>query len=312
MAGTAFEQTLRTYGPDRTAPTRLTPAQARAYCRRLAGSHYENFTVASRLAPRRLRPHLCHLYAYCRWADDLADEVDNQRRSLELLDWWENELKRCYRGEADHPVFVALRETIRQFDLPQQPFVDLLSAFRQDQHCRRYETADELLDYCRRSANPVGRLVLHLGRRSDAERISLSDSICSGLQWINFCQDVSRDWQSGRLYLPAEVRGRHGCDDERFGRGPADGRLRQILKEEVERAEAMLLAGLPLCERMPRGLRLPLRLFVGGGLSIAAAIRRQGFDVWRKRPTLSKFDKLRLLGKCIGGKSRWHTAGGDA
>ena len=176
-----FSDDLARYGPGTKFPP-LSPAESRRYCRRLARRHYENFAVLSLFLPRRLRQHVANVYAYCRWADDLADEIGDLQRSLELLDWWEAQIGDCYQGRAAHPVFTALSETIQKFHIPAEPFRDLLVAFRQDQRQTRYETAEDLLEYCRHSANPVGRLVLSLGECRDAEMDRLSDAICSGLQ----------------------------------------------------------------------------------------------------------------------------------
>ncbi len=289
---------LGQFGPESRAEHRFTADEAAAYCRRLTHRHYENFTVASVLLPRRLRPHFYAVYSYCRWADDLADETGDPQRSLGLLDWWQEELERCYAGEAEHPVFVALGPTIRAFEIPREPFLELLSAFRQDQQVTRYATHDEVLDYCRRSANPVGRLVLYLGRCHDNARVALADSICTGLQLINFCQDVARDWHAGRVYLPGETLERVGYDESMFAREECNGEFRAVLAEEVTRAEGYLHRGEPLVEWTPHELRLDVALFVAGGLALAQAIRRANYDVWQARPTLSKYSKLRLLTGC--------------
>jgi squalene synthase HpnC len=260
----------------------------------LARRHYENFTVASWLAPRRLRPHLAAVYAFCRWADDLADETSDPAHSLRLLGWWEEELRRCYAGEARHPVFVALAETIRARTIPAEPFADLLSAFRQDQRQSRYETAADVLDYCRRSANPVGRIVLFLGQCHDERTGALSDRICTGLQLVNFCQDVAQDFQRQRVYLPAETLARHGVPPSDLGREATSAALKRAVREEVDRAESYLLGGMPLVGIVPAGLRAAVELFVGGGLAIVAAIRRIEYDVCRVRPTVSRWAKARL------------------
>src|SRR5438128_3566264 len=168
--------------------------EARAYCGRLARNHYENFSVASVLLPRRLLGHFHAIYAYCRWADDLGDETGGGPEALALLGWWRDELLRCYDRRPTHPVMIALRPTIDRFRIPPEPFLDLLRAFEQDQKVKRYETLEQLLDYCRCSANPVGRLVLYVCRAHDAERVALSDAICTGLQLANFWQDVARDF----------------------------------------------------------------------------------------------------------------------
>jgi squalene synthase HpnC len=285
---------LARYGPHAGGPP-ASLAGARAYCRHLARAHYENFSVVSHLVPRRLRQHFCHIYAYCRWSDDLADETGDPARSLDLLDWWQQELDACYAGGATHPVFVALRETIRAFDIPAQPFHDLLTAFRRDQHQTRYETCEELLDYCRYSANPVGHLVLYLGGCADDVRRCLSDHICTGLQLVNFCQDVDRDYARGRVYLPLALQRRHGVDEAMLARRAATGPLRELVADMAERAESQLRDGLPLVKSAPPELRRQVALFAGGGLAIAKAIRRCDFDVWTKRPMLGRWGKLRLL-----------------
>jgi squalene synthase HpnC len=271
------------------------PDEARAFCRRLALSHYENFTVASWLLPRRLRQPFFNVYAYCRGADDLADEMGDASRSLALLDWWEGELRSCYAGHATHPVFVALRETIVEFQIPRQVFTDLLVAFRQDQQVTRYATAKELLSYCRFSANPVGHLILCLGNCYDDDLVALSDSICTGLQLANFCQDVARDYERGRIYLPQETWNAAGYTAEMFERRQFNAPFRQALALEVARAESQLVAGWPLIPRLPRELQWDVALFVLGGLSILSAVRRADYNVWASRPTVGKWRKLALL-----------------
>jgi squalene synthase HpnC len=299
MISAAFTVDLASYGPERCA-ARATPlAESRAYCRQLATTHYENFHVASALLPRHLRPHFHAVYAYCRWADDLADEVHDRQRSLALLRWWEDELHACYAGEVRHPVFVALRESIAEFSIPVAPFADLLVAFRRDQQIERYETSDDVLDYCRYSANPVGRLVLHLARAFDDARARLSDSICTGLQLANFCQDVASDFDRGRIYLPQET-----CRRFQYAVGDFAGRnynenFRNLMTAEVDRADSYLRAGLPLVDQMPRGLRGDIWLFAHGGLAILDGIRRARYDVWRSRPKISRLGKVRLLGGAL-------------
>jgi len=296
--GIMFSDDLQLYGPEALGPKPPSLRVSRNYCRRLARRNYENFTVASWLLPRRLRRHFFHVYAYCRWADDLADEAGDPRQALALLDWWEGELRACYRGEARHPVFVALGETIRQFGIPPDPFLDLLAAFRQDQRVQRYENLDQLLDYCRCSANPVGRLVLYLGKCHTAERVALADSICTGLQLANFCQDVVRDLDRGRIYLPQADCRRFGCDEAMLARRQYTEPLGQLLAAEVAEAEGFLRRGLPLVGLVPPELRLDVALFARGGLAILRAIRRQDYDVWSARPIVSKAEKLRLLVRC--------------
>ncbi len=293
-----FSRDLERYGPQAAIQKPLTRRQGRRYCRRLARRHYENFTVASRLVPRRLRQHVCNLYAYCRWADDLADEVDDPKQSLALLAWWEAQLRDCYRDRVVHPVFVALSETIGKFDIPIEPFIDLLVAFRQDQRLRRYESAEQVVEYCRYSANPVGRLVLYLGQCHTPDRVRLADCICTGLQLANFCQDVARDWQRGRVYLPQVACRRFGYDEAMFARHECNDAFRQLLAAQVDQADGWLREGLPLAAKMPPGLQLPVALFAQGGLATLEAIRRQDYDVWARRPTVSKWEKLRIATRC--------------
>jgi squalene synthase HpnC len=300
---TTFAAELARYGPaagefsEGNVPTL---GDSRAYCRRLARTHYENFTVASWLLPRSLRPHFYHIYAYCRWADDLADEIGEAEQSLRLLDWWEEQLRACYAGECRHPVFVALGETIREFDIPPQPFLDLLTAFRQDQCLDHYETFDDLLGYCRNSANPVGRLVLYLGRSHDDVRVRLSDSICTGLQLANFWQDLGNDWlQRRRLYLPLADCRRFGYNEADLDRRVATVEFRRLLAFEVDRAEAWLREGLPLVEQVPAPLGADVWLFIHGGLRILERIRAIDYDVWTRRPKVSRLDQARLVAGCI-------------
>lgn len=295
MASVSFTADLAEYGPQKGRVRAVPLAESRAYCRRLANTHYENFHVASALLPRALRPHFHAVYAYCRWADDLADEVHDPQQSLDLLAWWEDELRACYAAAPRHPVFVALAETIAEFSIPAEPFADLLVAFRRDQRVRRYQTTDEVLDYCRYSANPVGRLVLYLARSHDEPRVQLSDSICTGLQLANFCQDVAGDWDRGRVYLPQEACRATSYTDADFAARACNRNFRRLMTAEVDRAAGYLRAGLPLVELMPRALRGDIWLFVQGGLAILERIRRIDYDVWRVRPAVSKVTKVKLL-----------------
>lgn len=272
-----------------------TPDQARAYCRRLALAHYENFTVVSWLLPRRLRQPFYNVYAYCRWADDLADETAAPEHSLRLLDWWEGQLDRCYAGAADHAVFVALSETIAEFHIPRQVFADLLVAFRRDQQVSRYATADDLLEYCRYSANPVGRLILYLGKCYDETLAGWSDSICTGLQLANFCQDVARDYERGRIYLPQATWDATGYDEAMFAERRFNEPFRRAMEIEVRRAEECLVAGWPLVPCLPAELKLDVTLFLLGGLEILSAVRRADYNVWLCRPTVGKWRKLAML-----------------
>ena len=291
---------LAKYGPRARDVPPCSLEQAQGYCRRLTREHYENFSVSHFLLPRELRQHFCNLYAYCRWADDLGDEIESEEESLELLEWWESLVDVFYRESNYthvHPVFIALAGTVHKFSLPRQPLVDLLSAFRQDRVKTRYATWDELLDYCRLSANPVGRLVLHLGRCHNEETARLSDSICTGLQLANFWQDVRRDLELGRIYLPQNDLEQYRLTEDELKLGQPDRRFRELLKCEVARAEEFLRAGEPLVKLVSPQLRVSVQLFIDGGLAILAAIRRQGYDVWSRRPVVSKWTKLWLLAR---------------
>ncbi len=276
--------------------------EARAYCERLAKSHYENFSVATWFLPKRLRQHFYNVYAYCRISDDLGDEVGDPQQSLELLDQWEAELNACYAGSPKHPVFVALAETVKQFSIPQHEFSDLLIAFRQDQTITRFETFDDILAYCRYSANPVGHLVLYLCGYSDAERQQLSDYTCTALQLANFWQDVFVDYGKGRIYLPLEDLRRFGVTGGDIAQRRATPQFVAMMKFEVERARDWFARGLPLVKKVNRELAIDLELFSRGGQEILNAIERQGFDVLRARPEISKSRKLMLVLRAAMGK----------
>jgi len=290
----AFALELARYGPDACygAPR---PADAVAYCRRLARTHYENFTVASLFLPRRLIRHFHNIYAYCRWADDLADESGGGARALALLQWWREELDRCYDDAPHHPVMVALRETVRRFAIPREPFLDHLVAFEQDQRVTRYATFEQLLGYCRYSANPVGRLVLYLCEAFNDERARLSDCICTGLQLANHWQDVARDFAIGRVYLPEEDRKRFGYGDDDLAAKRFTPAFAELMRFEVARARELFERGLPLIEQMPGILQVDIDLFAQGGLAILRKIETMGWNVWEHRPVLSKREKAALL-----------------
>jgi squalene synthase HpnC len=284
-------------------------AEAREYCRRLARSHYENFSVASWFLPKRLRQHFFNVYAYCRISDDLADEVGNSVASLQLLDQWETELNACYDGHPRHPVFVALAETVHKFEIPKHEFADLLTAFRQDQTVRRYETFTDLLGYCRNSANPVGHLVLYLCGYRDSDRQLLSDYTCTALQFANFWQDVSADFARGRIYLPLEDLRRFGVSEEAIRDGENIPAFCEMMKFEVERAREWFAQGLPLIASVDRKLATDIELFSRGGQEILNAIEGQHFAVLGNRPAISKSRKLALVARAAMGKLVWKPAG---
>jgi len=268
--------------------------EARVWCRHLAETHYENFHVATWFLPEKLRPHFHSIYAYCRVSDDLGDEVGSKEVALALLDFWGQELDACYEGRTRHPVFVALAETIRACGIPKEPFADLLKAFRQDQTVTRYSSMDEVLKYCRYSANPVGRLVLYACGEASEEKFKLSDATCSALQLANFWQDVRVDWGKDRVYLPQEDMRRFGVSDATIAAGNATDEFRKLMRYEVDYARSLFAQGLPLIGMVSRDLAIDLDLFSRGGLEILRAVERCNYDVLSARPAISKGSKLAL------------------
>src|SRR5438874_10374349 len=252
------------------------PEVAQHYTRWLATHHYENFNVVSWLLPKALHQHFYNVYAYCRWADDLGDEVPDAARALELLAWWEHELDACYEGKPSHPVFVALRETIVAKDIPRQPFADLLKAFRQDQTVKRYANWDAVLGYCLYSANPVGHLVLYLCGYRDEQRQRLSDATCTALQLANFWQDVSRDLEKGRIYIPLDVARNHGLTERDIVERRLDERYVGLMQDLIARTRALFDRGLPLAKMVDKRLRVDLEMFSRGGLAVLDAIESIG------------------------------------
>jgi squalene synthase HpnC len=319
MASAILDQ-LDTFGPQRCQ--RLDYPRASAYAERLTRSQYENFTVVSWFLPQRLRNDFHHIYAFCRWADDLGDEVGDPSRSLELLSWWRQELDACYAGEPRHPVFVALERTIREHDIPRQPFDDLIDAFMQDQRVSRYATWDEVLDYCSRSANPVGRLVLYVAGYRDPARQRLSDATCTALQLANFWQDVRRDiLERDRIYVPQDVASAHGLDVELMasvvrseqaggaacracgsaGQLPAAGTrailpaYRATLRELVGRTWPLFHEGRSLLPRLAPDVRLDVKLFTLGGEAVLRMIERIDYETLHHRPQLGRGRKVGLM-----------------
>jgi len=280
--------------------------EARAYCKHLAETHYENFHVASWFLPKALRPHFHSIYAYCRISDDLGDEVGDTAAALALLDLWGRELDACYEGHARHPVFVALHETIRTCSIPKEPFADLLVAFRQDQTVTRFATMEDVFAYCRYSANPVGRLVLYacgeVSPDTITEKFRLSDATCTALQLANFWQDVRVDYAKDRIYIPLEDMKRLGVSEDTISRGVATREFRELLRSEVGFARGLFEEGLPLIGMVNRELALDLDLFSRGGLEILRAIERQNYDVLSARPAISKGTKLQLALRALSWK----------
>lgn len=297
-----FADDLRRYGPER-ASTASTLAEARDYCARLTAEHYENFSVVTWLTPPALRPAFEAVYSFCRWSDDLGDEVGDRAKSAELLAWWRGELRKMYGGEASHPVFVALGPVVEEFGIPIDPFEALISAFEQDQVVTDYDTFPQLVDYCTRSANPVGHLVLYLGRVFDEENARQSDATCTALQLANFWQDVARDLDIGRVYLPKEDRERFGYTDEDLRARRFNPAFARLLEFEVRRTRELFEVGRPLADRMPGRLAVDVELFTRGGEAILDRIEAQGYDVWKSRPTVGKAAKVGLLLRALVGRA---------
>jgi len=285
-------------------------AEAVEYTRWLATHHYENFHVVSFLLPKHLHQDFYNVYAYCRWSDDLADEIGNTTESLRLLDWWKGELDRMYEGAAQHPVFVALGPTVKKYDIPKQPFADLIRAFVQDQTVTRYRNWDELFDYCRCSANPVGRLVLYLCGYSDPERQRLSDFTCTALQLANFWQDVTVDQLKDRVYLPLDLLAGYNYTVEDLFAHRFDDRFRSIMREAVEKARDLFHAGLPLIRMVDRRLSIDLDLFSRGGMYILQKIEQQDYNVLSRRPKVSKLERVGLLISAWMSATIGHTGAG--
>ena len=278
-------------------------AESYAYCAILARSHYENFTVISRFTPRQHRSALEAVYAFCRHTDDLGDEAQGDR--LALLDEWEAELNRALtiplsqrergmEGSA-HPIMVALQDTIRHARIPEEPFRKLIEANRMDQRSGRFETYADVLRYCDHSANPVGRMVLHVLGEASEENVRLSDATCTALQLANFWQDVARDYAMGRIYIPLEDIQAFGCTEEQVANGVADKAFRDLMRFEVDRAQALFEEGLPLATRLSGRARLAVTLFSKGGMRVLDAIRKQDYDVLSERPVVTRSRKLWLI-----------------
>jgi phytoene synthase len=279
----------------------LTLDDAFAFCRKRVASHYENFPVGL-FVPRAKRRYVHALYAFARAADDFADEKRYEGHRQQKLQEWEARLHACYRGEAEDPIFMALGETVRRLAIPKELLLDLLSAFRQDTVKGRYETWDELLDYCRRSANPVGRLVLLVFSYRDEALFALSDSICTGLQLANHWQDVAVDLRKDRIYIPREALARHGLGEWDLNAGTVDERFRALMGDLVPRTRALFQEGRPLCDRVGRDLRFEMRLTWLGGSRILDRIEAVGYDVFRRRPRHGVFTALLLVARALAWK----------
>ena len=279
-------------------PSDFSPAvlQAFEYCRTMARTHYENFPVASFFIPKAVRPYIWSIYAFARTADDFADEgTMTAAERLERLDDWGRQLDGCFAGNPRHPVFIALAETARRTEIPRQLLADLLTAFRMDVTTNRYETFADLLGYCRCSANPVGRLVLHVFGNAAERTTTLSDHICTALQLTNFWQDVGVDLKKNRLYLPLEDMRRFGYTEQQLGQGRVDSRFMDLMRFEIDRTRGMFADGAPILQEAAPSLRFELALTLHGGLRILRMIERMSYDVLSARPALSASDKMAIL-----------------
>jgi squalene synthase HpnC len=299
-----------------TPEVRPTLAEAQAWCKHLATTHYENFHVATFFLPAKLRPHFHSVYAFCRTSDDLGDEVATTALATCLLTEWRSMLHECFSKPelSMHPVFVALQPTIAECGLPMQPFDDLISAFEQDQIYTHHESLATLEHYSRYSANPVGRLVLLVSGYRSEELMLLSDDICTGLQLANFYQDIVEDSERGRRYIPADAMERFGVTDEQLLTRRFDANFRSMMKFLVDDARTRLTRGQHIVSLVDRDLAATLSLFVKGGHAILDAIAAQDYDTLKARPVVTKAAKLKLLGGALVGKvaSTLLPARGDA
>lgn len=293
---TFFHSELERLAPTSQNGTPCSLAEAEAYCQMWAKRQYENFTVVSFLLPKKLRQDFFNVYAYCRWSDNLADEVSSTEKSIELLESWKRELLGIFSGVApQHPILIALQSTIKKYDLASEPLTDLLDAFKQDQQTFRYDDSASLLNYCKRSADPVGRILLKLTSSYDDTNVALSDAICTGLQLANFCQDMSRDAAIDRIYCPKSLWQKHGVTESMILSREVTDELRSMLRTWVDSTKEYFDRGAPLIDNVPRWFARDLSLFVGGGRAILGKIEKADFDVWTHRPTVSKFQKMKLL-----------------
>lgn len=295
-----FLAELARFGPDSSTDWSL--AECEKYCQKWATQSYENFTVVSWLLPRALRQHFYNVYTYCRWSDNLADEIESDTESLRLLEWWEGELDKCSGGQPEHPVMRAVQATIESLTLSDEPFRNLLSAFRQDRMVNRYSTNEELLDYCRRSADPVGRILLAMARSDTAENVELSDRVCTGLQIANFCQDMARDAAMGRIYAPRSLWQKHLVTEEMLLGQQSGPQLKVLLADWVATTHEYFQEGWPLVHRVPKWLATDIELFIRGGTEILNQIAVSNYDVWTQRPTVTKSRKLRLVSQAFTGR----------
>ncbi len=278
-------------------------SDAKEFCRKYTCQHYENFTVASWLLPKQIRQNFYPIYSFCRWADDLGDESPDNESALVALDDWESQLNDCYSNKTLHPIFIALKPIIDKYRIPKSLFTDLINAFRLDQTKKEYNSRQELLDYCKLSANPVGRIVLHLAQTTDEESLILSDKICTGLQLANHWQDIARDKRRKtadgnsdlRRYIPLDDMTACGYASEDFQNEIYNNAFLELMTQLCSWADSFFIEGSQLVERVPRNFRTDIKVFVLSGRKLLESIRRVKYNVWVKRPTISRWEKLRII-----------------
>lgn len=279
-------------------PKQYSVDEAFEYCAMITTAHYENFPVASLFLPEEKRPYIQAIYAFSRTADDFADEGHlSKEERLDRLNDWEDKLRQCFDGNADHPVFIALRETIQKNEIPIEPLQDLVTAFKRDVGQNRYDTFEDLLSYCSCSANPVGRLVLLIFGYRDEALFKLSDAICTALQLMNFWQDVEIDMKKDRLYLPLKDIRRYGYSLEEWSNSVVNENFERLMKFQAERTKELFYAGCELPSLVDKDLQLELRLVWFGGMSILKKLDRLHYDVFTNRPSLGNLDKIMILAR---------------
>jgi len=270
------------------------------YCSGVTTGHYENFPVGSWIIPREKRRYVHAIYAFARKADDFADdELYREEERLILLNDWENRLEDCITGQPSEPVFIALKETIRRFEIPVDLLRDLITAFKMDLVNKRHQKKSDLLVYCRYSANPVGRIVLHLFEYKDPELHRLSDFICTALQLTNFWQDIAIDLEKDRIYIPLEDMKRFGYTVSELKSHLVNSAFKDLLASEIEFTRGLFKEGAPLCRRVGKGLSLELKAVWSGGMKILEKIEKNGYDVFNKRPVVTTFDKVKIISRAL-------------
>lgn len=270
------------------------------HCTKLATEHYENFPVGSWMIPKNKRKYVHAIYAFARTADDFADEeIYKEEERLHLLNEWEQNLEQCIDGKSGHPVFIALKETISKFEIPVELLKDLITAFKMDTVNKRYRKMEDVLTYCRYSANPVGRIVLYLFGYKDPELHRLSDFICTALQLTNFWQDVAIDLKKDRIYLPLEDMEKFGYTEDKLSSHVLNDSFKDLMTYEIEYTRGLFIKGQPLCSKVQGGLSLELKAVWSGGMKILEKIGDNGYDVFNRRPVITTLDKVKIVSRAL-------------